>query len=151
MWHFSFLNSCHLQIRGIAFLPVVHKDKIQSFQTIFCVQLRNNFIRGIHNKLHLQNKQKAVRCTLRSTASTVKCSCFLQCCHQTPPGGWFFQQWQHYSGPFQCCRVWHPVVEPELSSLCCTHNGHPIRAPSGGYALTIAGPGSSLHTVIPHL
>lgn len=52
------IYSSHLQIRGVTFLPVVHEDKIQPFQTIFRLQFRDHLIRWIHDELHLQNTQR---------------------------------------------------------------------------------------------
>lgn len=47
----------HLQVRGVAFLPVVHEDKIQLFQTVFRPQLRDHLIGWVHDELHLENAQ----------------------------------------------------------------------------------------------
>lgn len=47
----------YLQIRAVGFLPVVHEDKIQPFQTIVRPQPRDHFIRWIHDELHLGNTQ----------------------------------------------------------------------------------------------
>lgn len=51
------MYSSHLQIRVVAFLPVVHEDKIQPFQTIVSPQPRDHLIRWIHDELHLENTQ----------------------------------------------------------------------------------------------
>lgn len=45
----------HLQIREVAFLPVVHEDKIQPFQTIVRPKQRDHLIRWIYDELHLEN------------------------------------------------------------------------------------------------
>ncbi len=50
----------HLQISDVAFLPVVHEDKIQPFQTKVRPQPRDYLIRWIHNELHLENTAKDV-------------------------------------------------------------------------------------------
>lgn len=49
------IYSHHLQIREVALLPVVHEDKIQSFQAIVRPQPGDHLIRWVHDEFHLRN------------------------------------------------------------------------------------------------
>lgn len=44
----------YLQVRQVAFLPMVHEDKVQFVQIEVRPQPRDHLIRGVHDEFHLE-------------------------------------------------------------------------------------------------